>query len=87
MRKSGDGRTVPHAIQGHFCDDIVDVAHAEQANGKPARCITLCATGEGSGVFEVVCKERGSGIELSGGVLCVLDTGELRCIGSGRDVR
>ena len=73
MQKSGDGQTVPRAIQGHFCDNIVNVAHAKQANGQPAHCIALCATREGYSVFEVVGKESDSGIKLSGGVLCVLD--------------
>ena len=72
MQRNGDGRTVAHAIQCHFCDDIVDVAHAQQADGQPARRVALCATGEDSGVFEMVCKERGGRIELSGGVLGVL---------------
>lgn len=75
MEKSGEGCTVAHAIQGHLHDDIVDVAHAQQANREPARCIALCATGEGTGVFEMVSKERGGRIELSSGVLCVLEYG------------
>ena len=47
---SGGGRTVAHAIQCHFCNDIVDIAHAQQADG--SLLVALCATGEVPGVSE-----------------------------------
>ena len=75
MQRNGDGRTVAHAIQCHFCDDIVDVAYAQQADGQPSRCVALRRDRGDSGVFEMVCKERSGRIELSGGVLCVLGYG------------
>lgn len=75
VQMSGDGRTVAHPIQGHFRDDIVDVAHAQQTNGEPARCIPLCTTGKDTSVSEMIGEERGGCIELGGGVLCILEYG------------